>query len=324
MQLQQLRYLLAIVRSGLNITEAAERLYKTQPGISKQLRLLEEELGVPLFERAGRQLTGITPAGRTIIELAETTLANIDAIHRAAMEHREPSRGELSVATTHTQARYVLPPVIRAFQRRYPEVDLHLHQGSPAQIAEMAASGAVDFAIATESMHLFEELVMMPCYRWNRSIVVPAGHPLESVDPLTLQAVADYPLLTYVFGFTGRSKINSAFEALGLKPRVVFTATDADVIKTYIRLGLGVGILASMTEDEAADGDLRFLPADHLFAPSVTKIGFRRGLFLRSYHYDFIQAFAGHLGRETVDRAAAAESAEEREALFADLTIRDY
>ncbi len=323
MQLQQLRYLLALARSGFNVTSAAERLFKSQPGVSKQLRLLEEELGVPLFERAGRQLTGFTTAGRAVMGLAECTLANVDAIRRVSLEFSDPGGGELSIATTHTQARYVLPSVIRAFRRKYPELSLHLHQGSPAQIAEMAASGGVDFAIATESLHLFDELIMLPCYRWNRAVVVPRGHALETVAPLTLEAVADYPILTYVFGFTDRSHINDAFQQRGLAPRVALTATDADVIKTYIRLGLGVGILAEMALDESLDNDLNFLNASHLFEPSITRIGFRKGLFLRTCHYDFIQTFASHLSREVVDRAAKA-SAPERDELFADLAIQDY
>jgi LysR family cys regulon transcriptional activator len=324
MQLQQLRYLLALARSNFNITGAAERVYKTQPGVSKQLRLLEEELGVPLFDRSGRQISGLTPAGRAVLDLAECTLDNIEAIHRVAAEFNDPGRGELAIATTHTQARYVLPPVIRAFRRQYPNLALHLHEGSPAQIAELAASGAVDFAIATESLHLFDDLVMLPCYRWNRSVVVPRGHPLETVKPLTLEAVADYPLLTYVFGFADRSHINEAFQRHELVPNVVLTATDADVIKTYIRLGMGVGIVAAMAQDEHLDEDLSFLDAAQLFTPSVTKIGFRKGMFLRTCHYDFIQAFAGHLSREIVERAAALPTPEARADLFETLTIRDY
>lgn len=324
MQIQQLRYLAALARSGFNVTQAAERLYKSQPGVSKQLRQLEEELGVPLFVRQGKMLAGLTPAGRAVLDLAECALANIEAIRRAAMEFSEPDRGDLSIATTHTQARYVLPSIVRAFRRDWPAVRLHLHQGTPAQIAEMAASGAVDFAIATESLHLFDELVMLPCYRWNRAVVVPRGHPLADVTPLSLAALAEWPILTYVFGFTDRSHINQAFQDAGLTPEVSLTATDSDVIKTYIRLGLGVGILADMACDEAIDGDLVFLPAGHLFAPSITRIGFRRGLYLRGFHYAFIESFAGHLGRAIVDAAVAAESAEAREQLFAGLAIRDY
>ncbi|MHB1076807.1 HTH-type transcriptional regulator CysB [Thiobacillus sp.] len=324
MQLQQLRYLLALSRSGFNVTSAAERLFKSQPSLSKQLRLLEEELGVPLFERAGRQLTGCTAAGRAVMELAECTLANIEAIRRVSLEFSDPSSGELSIATTHTQARYVLPPVIRTFRRTYPELSLHLHQGSPAQIAEMAASGGIDFAIATESLHLFDELIMLPCYRWNRAVVIPRGHALERVEPLTLEAVAEYPILTYVFGFTDRSHINDAFQRRGLAPRVALTATDADVIKTYIRLGLGVGILAEMAQDESLDSDLTFLDASHLFEPSITRIGFRKGLFLRACHYDFIRTFSSHLSREVVDRAAKVSTPVERDELFATLAIRNY
>lgn len=324
MQLQQLRCLLALARSGFNVTSAAERLFKSQPGVSKQLRLLEEELGVPLFERTGRQLTGLTAAGQAVLGLAESTLADVDAIRRVALEFSHPGGGELSIATTHTQARYVLPPVIRAFRRKYPDLSLHLHQGSPAQIAELAVSGGVDFAIATESLHLFDELVMLPCYRWNRSVVVPRGHALETLAPLTLEAVADYPVLTYVFGFADRSHINDAFRQRGLAPRVALTATDADVIKTYIRLGLGVGILADMARDESVDDDLAFLHAGHLFEPSITRIGFRKGLYLRACHYDFLGAFASHLSKEVVDLAATAGDAVARDEIFANLVIRDY
>jgi LysR family cys regulon transcriptional activator len=324
MRLQQLRYLLGIVRNNLNITAAAERLYTSQPGISKQIRQLEEELGVPIFERSGKQLTAITPAGKAVVALAERVLSDVEAIRQTAREFSNPRRGDLSIATTHTQARYVLPRVISAFVRKYPEVDLHLHQGTPAQIAELASSGAVDCAIATESLEYFEDLVMMPCYRWNRAVVAPCDHPLREEQPLTLEAVAAYPILTYVFGFTGRSQLDAAFRSRGLEPNVVFTATDADVIKTYVRLGLGVGIVAKMAYDPRIDKDLCALDASHLFEPSTTKIGFRRGLFLRAYHYDFIELFSPHLKRELVDRAMQAGTNEERERLFAGLALPSY
>lgn len=324
MKLQQLRYLRAIVRNNLNITAAAERLHTSQPNVSKQLRLLEEELGLPIFERMGRQLTGITPAGKAIIEQAELVLNGVEAVRQIARESSDPRRGGLSIATTHTQARYVLPAVIRDFMRKYPQVNLHLHQGSPMHIAELAESGAVDFAIATEAMEYFENLVMLPCYRWNRAIVTPCDHPLREEEPLTLEAVAHYPILTYVFGFTGRSRLDAAFKSRGLTPKVVFTATDADVIKTYVRLGLGVGIVAKMAYDPRSDTDLCVLDAGHLFEPSTSRIGFRRGTFLRSYHYDFIHRFAPHLTREVVDAAVRAESREERELLFSDLALPDY
>jgi len=320
-KLQQLRYLIAIVRSHLNISAAAETLYTSQPGISKQLRLLEEELGVELFSRNGKHLTEVTPVGRQIIAKAENILREVNNIQILAEEYRDDRRGSLSMATTHTQARYALPSVIKAFRERYPAVTLQVHQGSPAQIAELVQSGEVDFAIATEAVELFENLIMMPCYIWERCVLVPVGHPLTVVDRLGLSDVARYPLVTYVFGFTGRSQLDEAFRSAQLRPDVVFTATDADVIKTYVRLGMGVGIVARMAYDPLYDQDLVRLDAGHLFAVNLTRIGFRRGTFLRCYMYDFIQLFAPHLTRERVQRAELAQSGEEVDALFAELSL---
>jgi LysR family cys regulon transcriptional activator len=322
--LQQLRYLLAIVRNKLNVTAAAERLYTSQPGVSKQIRLLEDELGVQIFERSGKQFSGITAAGNAVIEQAERALGNIDRLRQAACEFSDPQRGNLSIATTHTQARYVLPTVVREFTRRYPRVHLHMHQGNPEQISDLASHGAVDFAIATEAMEYFEDLLMMPCYRWNRAIVIPCDHPLRDENPLTLEEVVSYPILTYVFGFTGRSKLDKAFREQDLTANVVFTATDADVIKTYVRLRLGVGIVAKMAYDPDIDTDLCGLDAGHLFAPSTTKIGFRRDLFLRAYHYDFMRLFADHLTHEVVDAAVRARSNTERERLFDLDQLQEY
>jgi LysR family cys regulon transcriptional activator len=320
-KLQQLRYLTAIIRNNLNISAAADSLYTSQPGISKQLRLLEEELGVELFSRNGKHLTEITPVGHQIILKAENILREVNNIQILAEEYRDDRRGSLSIATTHTQARYALPPVIKAFRERYPAVSLQVHQGSPAQIAELVQSGEVDFAIATESLELFEDLIMMPCYAWQRCVLVPRGHPLTELDHLTLQDVARYPLVTYVFGFTGRSQLDEAFRNAQLKPSVAFTATDADVIKTYVRLGMGVGIVARMAYDPQQDQDLVQLDAGHLFASNVTKIGFRRGTFLRCYMYDFIELFAPHLQRERVRVAERLQSLEEVTALFQGLEL---
>lgn len=320
MKLQQLRFIWEVARNNLNVSATAERLYTSQPGVSKQIRQLEDELGVQIFLRAGKQLTQITPAGQQIVNLAGRIMAEVDNIKRIAQEQNDQRRGSISIATTHTQARYALPPVIREFIGRYPEVALHMHQGSPVQIAELAAAHAVDFAIATEALELFEGLVMLPCYRWNRSLVVPPGHPLTQRKPLTLADIAAFPLVTYVFGFTGRSQLDEAFRAADLTPRVVFTATDADVIKTYVRLGLGVGIIATMAYDRAQDADLVALDASHLFDYSVTSIGFSRGTFLRRYMYDFIQLFAPHLTRELVDEAAATAH-DARDALFAAIAL---
>jgi LysR family cys regulon transcriptional activator len=299
-KLQQLRYLIAIVRSHLNISAAAETLYTSQPGISKQLRLLEEELGVELFSRSGKHLTEVTPVGRQIIAKAESIMREVNNIQILAEEYRDDRRGNLSIATTHTQARYVLPQVIKLFRERYPAVTLQIHQGSPAQIAELVQSGEVDFAIATEAVELFDDLVMMPCYIWEYCVLTPVGHPLASLNCLSLPDVAQYPLVTYVFGFTGRSHLDEAFRGMQLKPNVVFTATDADVIKTYVRLGVGVGIVARMAYDPHYDHDLVRLDAGRLFATNITRIGFRRGTFLRCYMYDFMELFAPHLTRDRV------------------------
>lgn len=324
MKLQQLRYIWEVAHHDLNVSVTAQSLFTSQPGISKQIRLMEAELGVEIFARNGKHLTHITPVGETIIEQAGEILRRVDSIKQAADEFRDERRGSLSVATTHTQARYALPAVIDRFIERYPDVSLHMHQGSPLQIAELAADGEVDFAIATEGLEHFSDLVMLPCYRWNRSIVVPREHPLTEKEFVTLSDVAAHPIVTYVFGFTGRSKLDDAFRREGLEPRVVFTATDADVIKTYVRLGLGIGIIADMAYDSLQDSDLIALDASHLFAPSTTMIGCRRGSFLRGYMYDFVELFAPHLTRDLVDAAFAAGGKAEVEALFenAPLSLR--
>lgn len=305
MKLRQLYYVLQVVKRGLNVTAAAEALHTSQPGVSKQIKLLEDELGVDIFVRNGKQLSELTPAGARIVEYAEQLLQEAENIKNVAREFRATDEGDLSLATTHTQARYALPTVIQAFRKLYPKVSLHLQQGSPPQIAKMAAEGEADFAIATEAMHHFEQLVMLPCYHWNRCVLVPPKHPLAALKKLTLPALAKHPIITYTFGFTGRSKLDQAFAGLGLKPDVVLTAVDADVIKTYVRAGLGVGIVANMAYDAVADKDLVRLDAAHLFERSTTHIGFRRQLFLRGYHLDFIQTFAPHLDRELVQELAA-------------------
>jgi len=320
-KLQQLRYLTAIVRNNLNISAAAESLYTSQPGISKQLRLLEEELGVELFSRNGKHLTEVTPVGRQIIAKVDSILREVNNIQILAEEYRDDRRGSLSIATTHTQARYALPPVIKVFRERYPAVTLQVHQGSPTQIAELVQSGEVDFAIATEAMELFQDLVMMPCYVWRRCVLVPRGHPLADLECLTLHDVARYPLVTYVFGFTGRSQLDEAFRTAQIKPLVAFTATDADVIKTYVRLGMGVGIVARMAYDPQYDHDLVRLEAGHLFATNVTKIGFRRGTFLRCYMYDFITLFSPHLTSDRVRMVECAQSSEEIDSLFENVEL---
>jgi len=295
MKLQQLRYIWEVAHHDLNVSATAAELFTSQPGISKQIRMLEDELGVEIFARSGKHLTRITPAGESIIREAGEILRRADGIKRIAQEFSDQNRGELRIATTHTQARYALPKLIREFMAEYPEVTLHMNQGTPWQISEMAANGVVDFAICTEALDQFHDLIMMPGYRWNRCAVVPKDHPLAELKTLTLEELAKYPLVTYVQGFTGRSRLDQAFESVGLTPKVVFTASDADVIKTYVRLGLGVGIVAHMAHDPEVDTDLVALDAQHLFEPSITRIAFRKGTFLRAYMVDFIQRFAPHL-----------------------------
>ena len=324
MKLQQLRYIWEVAHHDLNVSATAASLYTSQPGISKQIRLLEDELGVEIFSRSGKHLTKVTPTGEEILRIAGDILRQVEGIKQLSHEHNNPSRGSLSIATTHTQARYALPQVIEGFIDKYPEVSLHMHQGTPIQISEKAADGSVDFAIATEALELFSDLLMMPCYRWNRCILVPKEHALAQLSSVSLTDVAAHPIVTYVFGFTGRSKLDDAFTVQGLNPKVVFTATDADVIKTYVRLGLGIGIVAHMAYDPAVDHDLVAIEASHLFAPSVTSIGFRKGSYLRGYMYDFIRAFAPHLERNVVEEAMALPNKEAQEAFFADIELPVY
>jgi len=313
-----------VAHHDLNVSATAQRVYTSQPGISKQIRLLEDELGVEIFARSGKHLTHVTPAGEAILKAAEEVLFKVKSIRQVAEEFADEKKGSLSIATTHTQARYALPATIKTFIERYPDVSLHMHQGTPMQISEMASDGTVDFAIATEALELFSNLIMMPCYRWNRCILVPKDHPLAQLSELTLEDVAAHPIVTYVFGFTGRSKLDDAFMARGLVPRVVFTATDADVIKTYVRLGLGIGIIAAMAHDQAIDNDLVALDASHLFASSVTQIGCRRDTFLRGYMYQFIENFAPHLSQDLVADAFGCQNKAELADLFSHLELPVY
>ena len=321
MKLQQLHYIREVAKHGLNVSATAERLYTSQSGISKQIRMLEDELGLKIFQRGGKHLTEITQAGQVIISLAGEILDKVDKLKQVALEFTDENRGTLSIATTHTQARYVLPPIVRHFREKYPEVALHMHQGTPMQISELASKGTVEFAIATEALELFENLVMMPCYHWNRSVIVPQDHPLTRLDELTLEAIAAYPIVTYVFGFTGRSQLDRAFDEAGLRPQVVFTAADSDVIKTYVRTGMGAGIMASMAYDAVQDADLVSIDASHLFEHATTRIGFRRGIFLRNYMYDFIELFAPHLTRHVVQQAAQTDNKRQLDQLFQGLAL---
>ncbi len=303
MKLQQLRYLCEVANQDLNLTRAAKKLHTSQPGISKQIQLLEDELGVEIFIRNGKRMVSITPPGQNIVEIAGKILREANNLKWVGQEFTNKDVGSLTVATTHTQARYALPPTIRQFTTRYPKVKLTIRQGNPTQISQLVTSGEADVAIATEAIEFFHELVMLPCYQWNRCIITPPEHPLLSLRKISLEAIVKYPIITYDFAFTGRSKINQAFEARGLVPNVVLTALDADVIKTYVELGLGIGIVAQMAFDPNRDKHLRSIDAGHLFESSTTRIGIRKNSYLRSYILDFIQMFSPQLNRITVKKA---------------------
>ena len=318
MKLQQLKYLLAIVDNGLNITAAAEKMYTSQPGVSKQLKLLEEELGVQLFARRGKSLDSITAAGQQVIDRARVIMQEVENIRSLAADVYLEQEGSLSIATTHTQARYVLPDVIREFRDRYPKLSLNLHQGTSEQIADMVSANEIDFAIATGSHELFSDLLLVPSYHWDRSIIVPKDHVLAKLDrKLTLHDLAEHPLVTYVFSFGGQSSLKRAFADEGLEPDVVFTARDADVIKTYVRMGLGVGIVASMAADCDDQKDLTALDAQGLFPRSTTWIGFRKDIVLRRYMLDFLQLFAPHISKQQLEQLRQAKSQADLDELFA-------
>ena len=304
MNFQQLRSVREAVRCGFNLTEVAAALHTSQPGVSRQVRELEEELGVELFERAGKRLLGLTSAGKALLPIVERVLLDADSLRRAGQELQGREEGRLSIAATHSQARYALPHVVRDFRQRWPRVSLHLHQGSPKQVAEMLLAGEADIGIATEALAGYDQLVTLPCYRWSHSIVLPPGHPLiERGSAITLQDLAAYPIITYEQGYTGRSHIDAAFAVAGLQPDVVLTAMDADVIKTYVELEMGVGIVASIAIDEERDRHLHAIDAGHLFQINVTRLGMRRNLWLPGFAFGFIETFVPTLTRDEVLKA---------------------
>src|SRR5437773_1277362 len=292
MKLQQLRCLTEVARRGLNVSEAAEALHTSQPGVSKQIKALEDELGIQVFVRHGKRLVAVTEPGKAVVVIAERILSEAQNLRRAGEEFANDKLGTLTIAATHTQARYALPNAVTLFKRRYPKVKLVIHQGNPTQICEQVLAGEADFCVATEMIALYADIVSMPVYQWNRCVVVLAKHPLLKAGPLTLEKLAQYPIVTYDFAFANRSLVQKAFEAKGLNPNVVLTALDADVIKTYVELGLGIGILAKMAFNPARDRTLRAIDASHLFESSTTRLGIKRGAYLRRYAYEFIELFA--------------------------------
>jgi LysR family cys regulon transcriptional activator len=311
MNFQQLRSVRETVRCGFNLTEVAAVLHTSQPGVSRQIRELEDELGVEIFVRAGKRLTGLTPPGEQVLPIVEQLLQGAENLHKVGADFSAQLSGRLSIAATHSQARYALPQVVRDFRQLYPQVTLNLHQGSPKQVAEMLLSGEADVGVATEALAHYEQLVALPCYRWTHSVVVPPGHELLGHDgPLTLQQLARHPIITYDAGYTGRSHIDEAFARAGLQPSVVLTAMDADVIKTYVELGMGIGIVASIAFDAERDRTLRAIDARHLFEINLTRLALRRGAWQRGYVYAFIEAFAPTLTRSKVEQALQGEPIE--------------
>jgi LysR family cys regulon transcriptional activator len=305
MNFQQLRSVREALRCGFNLTEVAKVLHTSQPGVSRQIRELEEELGIDLFVRAGKRLTSLTEVGAIAVPIIENMLKDAESLKRAGEEFTQQASGRLSIAATHSQARYALPGAVRDFRQRYPQVSLNLHQGTPDQVAEMLISGEADIGIATEALATYDALVALPCFRWTHSVIVPPDHPLLDGAPLTLERLSEFPIITYNPGYTGRTHIDEAFEKAGIEIDLVITAMDADVIKTYVGLGLGVGIVASIAFDDERDRELRAIDARHLFELNLTKLAVRRGTFLRGYVYDFIETFASSLKREVVERATA-------------------
>ncbi len=303
MKLQQLRYLIEIVRRDLNVSAAAARLYTSQPGVSKQIRQLEQELGVDLFQRRGKQFVGLTPAGKAVLAQAQDMLARADTIRQLAQDFAAPDRGELGIATTHTQAGFVLPPVLAAFHRQFPQVRINLLQGTPLQLADMAGQDDVDLVITTDDPVLYPHLVLLPVASWQYAVLCRSDHPLPAARPLTLAAIAQHPLVTYGFAFNGHSAIEDSFTAAGQRPQLVLTATDTSVLKRYVREGLGVGLMAAAAYDAAADADLVLVDAGALLPHGQVHLGFAPGRFLRGYVYDFIALLAPHLSRSVVEEA---------------------
>ncbi|MEO8296485.1 MAG: CysB family HTH-type transcriptional regulator [Burkholderiales bacterium] len=309
MNFQQLRSVREASRRGFNLTEVAHALHTSQPGVSRQIRELEEELGVDIFHRAGKRLTGLTAPGAVVLPIVERLLQEADNLRRAGTDFARQGEGSLTIAATHSQARYALPPTVRDFRQRWPDVTLQIHQGTPQQVAQMLMDGQADIGIATEALAQYDGLIALPSYRWTHVVLVLPGHPLAQAaaegQPLTLQRLAEHPIITYEAGYTGRSHIDEAFAKAGLTPKLALQAMDADVIKTYVELGLGVGIVASIAYDDERDRQLVALDARHLFAANMTRVGIKRGSYLRDYVYGFVETFAAPLTRGVIEQALA-------------------
>lgn len=307
MNLHQLRFVREAVRQNFNLTEAAKALYTSQPGVSKAIIELEEELGVDIFTRHGKRIRGLTEPGRAVLRSVELIMQEIDGLKRIGKEFAAQDTGSFTIATTHTQARYALPKVVHAFTQKFPKVRLSLLQGNPKQIAEMVLKDQADLAIATEAIASVDGLITLPCYQWEHVVVVPHGHPLLASKSITLEEIAAYPLITYDSAFTGRAKIDHAFSIRGLKPDVLLEAIDADVIKTYVELGMGVGIIAGMAFDQERDKGLEAISVGHLFGSNVSRVALKQGSYLRSYVFSFIELLSPTLNRKLVEQVLSGE-----------------
>lgn len=307
MNLHQLRFVREAVRQNFNLTEAAKALFTSQPGVSKAIIELEEELGIDIFARHGKRIRGLTEPGRAVLKAVEVIMKEIDSLKRIGNEYAAQDSGSFTIATTHTQARYSLPKVVQAFAQRYPKVRLSLLQGNPKQVADMVLRDQADIAIATEAIADVEGLVSLPCYQWEHVVVVPPEHPLLKIKTVTLEDIAGYPLITYDAAFAGRNKLDHAFTLRGLKPDILLEAIDADVIKTYVELNMGVGIIAGMAFDPERDRNLRTIAAGHLFGTNVSRVALRQGAYMRGYVYTFIELLAPSLNRKLVDQVLSGE-----------------
>jgi LysR family cys regulon transcriptional activator len=307
MNLHQFRFVREAVRQNFNLTEAAKALYTSQPGVSKAIIELEEELGVDIFTRHGKRIRGLTEPGRAVLRSVEMIMQEVEGLKRIGKEFAAHDSGSLTIATTHTQARYALPKIVQAFALKFPKVRLSLLQGNPRQITEMVRNDQADIAIATEALAAGDGLISLPCYQWEHVVVVTPDHPLLLSKSISLEEIAAYPLITYDSAFAGRSKLDHAFALRELKPDILLEAIDADVIKTYVELGMGVGIIAGMAFDAERDKGLRSIPAGHLFGTNVSRVAIKQGAYLRSYVYIFIELLAPTLNRKLIDQVMGGE-----------------
>lgn len=302
MELRQLQSLLKLIDCNYSVSKAADEMFLVQSAVSQHLKKLEGELGADLFIRKGKRLTGLTAIGDEVVHHARTTLASVNSIRAIGLDHNNQNEGILRIGSTHTQARYVLPPVIKAFNIAYPRVELQIHQGTPRQLVQWAVNDEIDFSICTEALAESSQLTNIPCYKWNRSLITLADHPLQSVPTLSLADLCDYPLITYVYGFTGRKSFSDTFLKANLQPHVVLSAADTDIIKTYVQEGMGVGIIASMALDDREDENFISRDVSHLFPWEISRIAYINDKFLRQYQQKFIDLFLDYVRRSDVKK----------------------